>query len=71
MNLSLLPSACRGDPADSDHAHPPLGAPEGAVSLCHLRGNRFATDGGLEGQRPGHQREETGEAFTSVAGFII
>lgn len=71
LNLNLLLSACRGDPADSDHAHPPLRAPEVAVCLCHLRWSRFATDGGLEGQRLGHQCEEAGETFILVISFII
>lgn len=67
----MLLSACGGDPADSDHAHAPLRAPEAAVCRLHLGGGRPASDGGLEGQRLGHQREETGETFILEISFII
>lgn len=66
FKLEFAPSEPGGDPADWDHAQSPLRPPEGAVPLCRLRGSPFAGDGGLEGQRFGHQCEDAGETTQNI-----
>lgn len=66
FKMDFVPSDSRGDPA-RDRAHSPLRAPDGAVLLRDLGRRRLAGDGGLEGQRLGHQSEDAGETTQNVS----
>lgn len=65
--LDFAPSDSPGDPAARDCAHSPLRAPEGDVLLRDLGRRRLAGDGGLEGQRLGHQCEDAGETTQNIS----
>lgn len=67
FKLDFVPSDSPGDPAARDRAHSPLRAPEGDVLFRDLGRRQLAGDGGLEGQRLGHQCEDAGETTQNVS----